>query len=201
LISAPLSRNGYPLSQRVILSAAKKPRRAAQQIPKKTWEAIKSAILSGAGYAETGRRFGVSRFAIMMHAKRCKWPVGPMLEKRIQALQQHRYTPPKRDNTADELATELVAESWAQRAEEHKNLAFRLAHSALKKAEKSGGIPLETARDADLLDRIARRSAGLDTERDHSTNLAMSVVCARIDRMVLGPPPNSPSGPQTERVN
>lgn len=60
---------------------------------------------------------------------------------------------------ANEEVTQSLAESWAEKGDQHRALAFSLAHTSLQKASVE---PPQTWRDVELADRIARRAAGLD---------------------------------------
>jgi hypothetical protein len=54
------------------------------------------------------------------------------------------------------------AESWGQKGEEHRALAFRLAHDALKKLSKKRVPPPADWQEIEKADKMARRAAGMD---------------------------------------
>ena len=136
-----------------------------QAISPETWKAIEAAIcIGGLGYSEAGRKFNISPHAIMMRAKRHGWAVPSKIAKRVEALQKSvtERAVCEANRHCNDLAVEIIAQSWAERGEQHRLLAFQLAHNSLKPAAKRG-LPIEDWRDADLADKTARRNAGLDS--------------------------------------
>jgi hypothetical protein len=164
-------------------TGVKKPRKPPQQISNETWKAIETAICTGGcGFSETGRRFGVEPHAIMGKAKRNNWPLPSVIHKRVEALQRSvtERAVCEANRHCNEQAIEAVAESWAQKAERHRALAFDFAHGALRTASKAPP-PIESRRDIDVIDRCARRNAGLDdSERNQTINIGMQMVEARL---------------------
>jgi hypothetical protein len=164
----------------------KKPK-APQVIAPEVWVAIEKAVVGGMGYSEASRRFHVSVFAIMQRSKRNNWPVGSRIQRRVEALQQARYKAREHYKPYDQLrdsnaqATAALAESWVERGEVHRNLVYRIANAALIKAVKDG-VPVESARDLDLIDRAGRRATGLDaSERELNVSIGMMLVNQRIE--------------------
>ena len=143
--------------------ARKKPK-APQVIAPEVWVAIEKACCGGLGYSACARRFGVSVFAIMARSKRNNWPVGSRIQRRVEALQEARYKarehykPYEQQRNGNAEVIEAVAQSWAEKGEQHRALAFDLANSELRKAAKAG-LPVKYWRDASLADRspVARR--------------------------------------------
>ena len=87
----------------------------------------------------------------------------------------------------NEITTETLAQSWAEKGEAHRALAFQLAHDSLKEAAKRG-LPIESWRDADLADKSARRNAGLDdSERSQNINIGMQLINDRLLQINLPP--------------
>jgi hypothetical protein len=151
-----------------------------QAISPATWLSIEKAVVAGMGYSEASRAFNVSVHAIMMKSKRNHWPVASRIQQRAKALQA-RYI-------ANDLTTEALAQSWAEKGEAHRVVAFNLAHTALREATKKG-LPIESWRDADLADKTARRNAGLDNEERSQIEVSLALVNARLEAMDL---PNEP---------
>ena len=120
-----------------IKRSRKKPR-PPQAISPETWKAVEAAIcIGGLGYSECGRKFNVSPHAIIMKAKRHGWAVPSRIAERTKALQA-RYKACESDRNGNEEVIQAVAESWAERGEQHRLLAFQLAHDSLKTAAKRG---------------------------------------------------------------
>ena len=163
--------------------ARQKPRKA-QLIPPEVWRSIEAAVcIGGLGYSECGRKFNVSPHAIIMKAKRHGWAVPSRIAERTRALQA-RYKACESDRNSNEEVIQAVAQSWAERGEQHRLLAFQLAHDSLKTAAKRG-LPIEDWRDADLADKTARRNAGLDSEEGSRIQIGIALVEARLQAINL----------------
>ena len=168
-------------------TGVKKARRAPQLIDETTWKAVEAAIcIGGLGYSEAGRKFGIEPHAIMGKARRNNWPLPSMIQKRAEALQKarykaaERYKPYEEARNGNEKVIEAVAESWAEKGEAHRALAFQIATSELKKVA-GAPPPVDSWRDVDVLDRIGRRSCGLDdSERNQSISIRMQLIEARL---------------------
>ena len=164
-------------------SAKKGPKPATSDRPE-TWRSIEAAVcIGGLGYSECGRKFNVSPHAIIMKAKRHGWAVPSKIAERTRALQA-RYKACESDRNGNEEVIQAVAESWAERGEQHRLLAFQLAHNSLKMAAKRG-LPIEDWRDADLADKTARRNAGLDSEEGSRIQIGLALIETRLQAINL----------------
>src|SRR4029077_5613149 len=100
----------------------KKTPKPPQAIDEATWRNIEAAIcIGGLGYSECGRKFNVSPHAIMMKAKRHGWAVPSKIAERTKALQA-RYKACESDRNGNEEIIQTVAESLAERGEQHRLL-------------------------------------------------------------------------------
>ena len=169
---------------------AKKPRkkpRPPQVISPETWKAVEAAIcIGGLGYSECGRKFGISPYAIMQRAKRNRWPVPSLIAKRAETLHRGRSRAHQEQRNGNEEVIEIAAQSWAERGEQHRAVAFQLAHDSLKAAAKTG-LPIESWRDADLADKTARRNAGLDSEESTRISVGLAMIDRRLETIDLPP--------------
>ena len=162
--------------------ARQKPKKA-QLIPPEVWRSIEAAVcIGGLGYSECGRKFNVSPHAIIMKAKRNGWAVPSKIAERTKALQA-RYKACESNRNSNEEVIQTVAQSWAERGEQHRALAFQLAHDSLKAAAKKG-LPIESWRDADLADKSARRNAGLDDSDAHNVSIGMALINYRLEHLI-----------------
>jgi hypothetical protein len=162
----------------------KKAPKPPQAIDEATWRNIEAAIcIGGLGYSECGRKFNVSPHAIIMKAKRHGWAVPSKIAERTRALQA-RYRACESDRNGNEEVIQAVAQSWAERGEQHRLLAFQLAHNSLKRAAKRG-LPIENWRDADLADKTARRNAGLDSEEGSRIQIGLALIETRLQAINL----------------
>jgi hypothetical protein len=169
-------------------SAKKKTRKSPpRQLSEETWQLIQAAIcIGGLGYSEAGRKFGIEPHAIMMRAKRHGWAVPSKIAKRVEALQKSvtERAVCEANRHCNDQAVEIIAQSWAERGEQHRLLAFQLAHNSLKTAAKRG-LPIEDWRDADLADKTARRNPGLDSEEGSRIQIGIALVEARLQAINL----------------
>jgi hypothetical protein len=102
--------------------------------------------------------------------------------KRVEALQKSvtERAVCEANRHCNDHAVEITAQSWAERGEQHRLLAFQLAHNSLKTAAKRG-LPIEDWRDADLADKTARRNAGLDSGEGTRISIGMALINQRLD--------------------
>jgi hypothetical protein len=171
------------LASRKTCKKAKKP----QAIDSETWKTVEAAMcIGGLGYSEAGRKFGIEPHAIMMKAKRHGWPVPSKIAKRVEALQKSvtERAVCEGNRACNDQAVEIIAQSWAERGEQHRLLAFQLAHNSLKTAAKRG-VPITDWRDVDLADKTARRNAGLDSEEGTRISIGMEIINQRLETIDL----------------
>jgi hypothetical protein len=164
---------------------ARKPQH--QRIAVETWKAIETVIcVGGMGYSEAARKFGVTPHRIMMRAKRHGWAVPSKIAKRVEALQKSvtERAVCEGNRACNDQAVEIIAQSWVEKAEAHRAIAFDLAHTALREAARKG-LPIESWRDADLADKSARRNAGLDDSDAHNVSIGMALINYRLEHMHL----------------
>ena len=157
-------------------------------ISAEVWLAIEKAVCAGMGYSQAARTFGIrSPHAIIMRSRRDKWPVPSRVEERARQLQdslQRRSMAAEQRRDVNEMTTETLAQSWAEKGEAHRALAFQLAHDSLKAAAKKG-LPIESWRDASLADVVARRNAGLDSEEGSRISIGLALIDYRLQTINL----------------
>jgi hypothetical protein len=164
----------------------KKPKKP-QAIDSETWKTVEAAMcIGGLGYSEAGRKIGIEPHAIMMKAKRHGWALPSMIQKRVEALQKSvtERAVCEGNRACNDQAVEIIAQSWVEKAEAHRAIAFDLAHTALREAARKG-LPIESWRDADLADRSARRNAGLDSEEGSRIQIGLALIETRLQAINL----------------
>jgi hypothetical protein len=121
-----------------------------------------------------------------MRAKRHGWAVPSKIAKRVEALQKSvtERAVCEGNRACNDQAANVIAESWAERGEVHRAVAFQLAHDSLKAAAKKG-LSIESWRDADLADKTARRNAGLDDSDAHNVSIGMALINYRLEHIQL----------------
>ena len=162
--------------------------RPPQQISPQTWKAVEAAVcIGGLGYSEAGRKFGIEPHAIMMKAKRHGWALPSMIQKRVEALQKSvtERAVCEGNRACNDQAVEIIAESWAERAEAHRPSRSILPTIALREAAPRKGLPIESWRDADLADKSARRNAGLDDSDARNVSIGMALINYRLEHIHL----------------
>jgi hypothetical protein len=166
---------------------SKKTRKEPQRISETTWKLVESAVcVGGLGFSECGRKFGVTPHAIMQRAKRHGWPMPSKIAKRVEALQKSvtERAVCERNRACNDKVVDTIAESWAERGEAHRAVAFNLAHSELKASYKRG-LPIEDWSAAEKADRMARRAAGLDSEEGTRISIGMEMINQRLETIDL----------------
>lgn len=114
------------------------------------WASIRVCICSGLSIAEVSRKFGVPYETVKKRVDNGKW------------LEPRRRLAKERAEMAEQVSDALL-ESWAEKGEKHRAVVFDMATKALKKSKLTAP---KTWRDAEIVDGMARRAAGLDKMDD-----------------------------------
>jgi hypothetical protein len=121
------------------------------------WSAIEKLAIAGVGYAELSQQFNIPETAIRKRSSRFRWLVPSAIHRRAAELVTSgpdAVTPVTRDTLAA-----VAAADWNSRANAQREVAFKLAHESLKRMKPR--TP-KNFREAEVCDKIARRSAGLE---------------------------------------
>jgi hypothetical protein len=122
------------------------------------WELAKEAVCShGILQKEAAARYGLSYDALRQRSAREKWPTMEKLSRVVT------------EKSLNEKKLEMAAETWLEKGEIHRGMAFKVAHKAVKQAMLA---PPEVKDWADLerADKMARRAAGLEQETAQQSN-------------------------------
>jgi hypothetical protein len=152
------------------------------------WESIKLAVCGGMEQKEACSVFGIPLNALKKRASREEWPTAKIVKKRASRLISERRemvranseSPKKSQVESPKSLTSILAESWAEKAESHRKLAFDIAHNALKRAPESAKVPVDWS-DIDRADKMARRAAGLESEGNTQVNVGLTLVNQRLE--------------------
>src|SRR4051812_36689259 len=95
------------------------------------WGLIEKFMIVGGSFMAAAKEFGVKEDTIRKRARRYKWPIPAVIEKR-------RLTPTVSQGTSvearmNEAIAQVGAESWEQKGEKHRKAVFDLAHNSIKK--------------------------------------------------------------------
>jgi peptidyl-tRNA hydrolase len=117
------------------------------------WVAIQDAATAEClTIQELAARFNVGEGTIRKRVDRGKLTI---IAKLIGAVQQRAA------EKAAEKVIEKKADEWLEKGENHRKVAFDVAHESLKLMKAKAP---RNFREAELADKIARRAAGLDTQ-------------------------------------
>ena len=139
------------------------------------------------GFSEAARTFGINNaHAVIMKSRTQHWPIPSRVQERACQLQrqlQRQSEAAQEARNGNDKAIEAVAETWAERGEMHRQLAFNLANGALRQAHREG-LPVTSWRDAHAADAVARKACGLDHEST-AVNINMALVNTRLEAVSL----------------
>ena len=119
----------------------------------------------GHTFEQAAEKFGVKSCTIRQVAKREGWQKVNIESDRLNIAA---------------TVSRVVTETWAEKAEAHRQKMFKLASDALDKASIP---PPKNWRDAETADKIARRASGLDDDSGQRTLVQIG--------MLRGPDPAS----------
>lgn len=118
------------------------------------WALAKDSVCNlGLSQKEAAERYQLSYDALRQRCTREEWPIPERVQKLVTELSQKK--------SQNAIIAQNQAETWLEKGERHKSVAFEMAHSALKDASS---CPPEVKDWADIerIDKMARRAAGLD---------------------------------------
>ncbi len=137
---------------------------------------------------DAAREFGVPEEAIKKRAQRQSWPTAGAIRAKAEKIMEERRLSVKSPVVPRVDITEKIADSWLEKAERHRGLAFDIAHKALKGAKEAGMIPAPRGwGDIDTADKMARRAAGLDLTEKNTVNIGLTLVNQRLSLVPESP--------------
>ena len=150
------------------------------------------------GFSQAARFFGINNaHTVIMKSRAQHWPIPSRVQERACQLQLHlqrQSEAAQEERNGNDQALEAAAQSWAEKGEMHRQLAFKLANGALAAAAKTGGLPIADWRDADLCDKVARRNAGLDHDHQNVMNVNLDLVNFRLTQISASLPKDALPG-------
>jgi len=158
------------------------PKRAVRsRISADVWQQVKTAYASGIGLREIARNMNIPEGTVLARAKREGW---------TQQIQNAKALV-KRDDTATAVTPfQAASASMQQRGERHIGRMAGITERGVEHVEAmDGGGILDRIDAVEKLDKVARRTFGLDTENGHGgiVNVAIlgipaeSVMVAKIE--------------------
>jgi hypothetical protein len=135
-------------------------------ITNETWEQIRTAYASGIGLRELAGNAGISEGTVLSHAKREGWT------RQIQSAKALA----KRDDALAAAPVEAAAMSMQERAERHAQRMAGVSERGVDHVETMDGPEiLKSADRIDKLDKIGRRTFGLDDAETQARNTLVNV--------------------------
>lgn len=121
------------------------------------WSAIEKFMMITEDYVAAAKQFNVKADTIRKRAKRHGWPLPSVIAAKVLALKKVGDV-----QTAQNGALiEQSAKTLAERGEAHAEMVFEKANAALVALKK---FPVRNARDVELIDKVARRAAGMGND-------------------------------------
>jgi hypothetical protein len=160
------------------------PKRAVRsRISADVWQQVKTAYASGIGLREIARNMSIPEGTVLARAKREGW---------TQQIQSIRALAKREDTATAVTPFEAVSASIQQRGERHVGRMANIVEKTLPHVEAmQPGAILDCIDDVDTLDKVARRTFGLDETGHGGNNVMVNVALLEIppERMMakIGP--------------
>jgi hypothetical protein len=142
-------------------------RTARSRVSSERLEQIKTAYASGIGLREIARSIGIPEGTILSRAKRAGW---------TREIQSAKALAKREDSAPAVTATEAVAITMQQRGERHRERMANIVEKTVPHVEAmEPGAILNCIDDVDTLDKVARRTFGLN-ENDGGNNVLVNIA-------------------------
>ena len=149
-----------------------------RQISAETWEQIKTAFASGIRLREIARNMGISAGTVLARASREQWT------PRIQAAKSLAKPP----ESAIVPACDAAAQTMQARAERHVARMAGITDKVLPHLESmEPGEILDSARNLERFDYVARRNFGLEHQTPGSCPVNVSILTSRSAVQIISP--------------
>jgi hypothetical protein len=149
------------------------PKRAVRsRISADVWLQVKTAYASGIGLREIARNMSIPEGTVLARANREAWT------QQIQSIKALA----KREDTSPAVAPfEAVSASMQQRGEHHVERMAGVSERGVHHIETMDGPEiLNSVNQIEKLDKVARRTFGLDTENGNGGNVMVNVALLEI---------------------
>jgi hypothetical protein len=157
--------NGQPLLAK---------RAVRSRVSSDVWQQVKTAYASGIGLREIARNMSIPEGTVLARAKREGW---------TQQIQSVKALAKREDTSTAVTPFEAVSVSMQQRGERHIGRMAGITERGVEHVEAmDGGGILDRIDAVEKLDKVARRTFGLDTENGNGGNVMVNVA-------LLGIPP------------
>lgn len=138
------------------------------------WLSVEKWAVANDDIVAAAKQFGLKEDTVRKRAARHKWPLPSVIARRAAEIKIATRSIKESGNGA---LIEQTAKTLAERGEKHAEMVFGKATAALESMKK---FPVRNARDVELIDRVARRAAGLENDEQH-VNVSLIALNERID--------------------
>jgi hypothetical protein len=160
-----------------------------RQISAETWEQIKTAYAGGIGLRELARNMGISAGTVLARSKREGWTRQIAQAKLIKRPELARDLA-KSDAINAITPMQSAAITMLQRGERYTERMAGVSEKVLPHLEKMHpGKILDSARDIEQFDRVARRNFGLENQSPVGGPINMAIMCNQAAIQVVSNPP------------
>jgi hypothetical protein len=143
-----------------------------RDIPKTTWAELRTAYASGIGLREIARKMGISAGTILSRAQREGWT------RQIQSAKALS----KRENAPAVSPVEAAAMSLHQRGERHVERMAGVSERGVDHIETMHGPEILNSVDQiEKLDKVARRTFGLNDDDAYTPNAVINIAMLSVD--------------------
>lgn len=140
------------------------------------WKEMRQLAEQGVPFVRLAESYGVNVNTVYTRSSREGWitarkatlKIGSMLAKENGLPME---TPPKGGDQLSNFGTVVLAQTWQERADNLRNLSFRVAERAIRESE--GRIVVESASDLSHAVKVARQATGLLDEKAPSITVGI----------------------------
>jgi len=153
-----------------------------RHIPQSTWQEIQTAYAGGVPLREIARKMGIPSGTILSRAKRENWTLkaASVKLKERPELARDLLVP-----SSDITTHEAIAMTMRERADRYTDRMAGIGEKVLPHIESLSPVEiLYLSEKIDRLDRVARRSFGLDKEVAPSPLINLNLLSLGIDDLV-----------------
>jgi hypothetical protein len=136
-------------------------------ITKATWAEIRTAYASGIGLREIARNMDIPEGTVLARAKREGW---------TREIQNAKALAKREESSLAVTPVEAVAATLAERGQRHLKRMAGVSEKAVDHIETMAGVEiLDSVHQIEKLDKIARRTFGLNDSDSHGNNAIVSI--------------------------
>lgn len=137
------------------------------------WQSVERWMILHDNFPTCAKEFNLKEDTVRKRARRYSWPLPSVIAKRAAEIRALPNVQPARNGAIIERSAKTLIE----KGEAHAEMVFEKANRALRDLKK---FPVRSARDVEVIDRVARRSAGLEND-EQQVNVSLIALNERIE--------------------